>query len=157
MQWSAIKGVINLCLDKIATVKQVNARATVNLPWYDKQLINLAKRKRLYNKWYDNKTQIDRAKYVESRNKYNSVFRDKKSNYYKELVCENSASTKSFWQKLNPFLNHNKKEKISASLLSNKENNIHSSQDLVEAFSNFFPSILTNTNDCKRFVINQFT
>jgi hypothetical protein len=163
MQWSAIKGVINLCLDKIAPIKQVNVRATVNLPWYDKQLINLAhKRNRLYNKWYDNKTQIDRAKYVESRNKYNSVFRDKKSNYYKEFVCENSASTKSFWQKLNPFLNPNKKEKISASLLSNKENNIHSSQDLVEAFSNFFSSILTklkfvNINDCKRFVINHFT
>jgi hypothetical protein len=102
---------INLCLDKIAPIKQVNVRATVNLPWYDKQLINLAhKRNRLYNKWYDNKTQIDRAKYVESRNKYNSVFRDKKSNYYKEFVCENSASTKSFWQKLNHFLNPNKKE-----------------------------------------------
>ncbi len=29
MKWSAIKGVINLCLDKIAPVKQINVGTTV--------------------------------------------------------------------------------------------------------------------------------
>ena len=121
--------------DKIAPVKQINVRTTVALPWYDKHLVNLAhKRNRLYNKWNDSKSKADREKYVEMRNKYNSVFRDKKSNYYKDFVNENSASTKTFWQKLNPFLNPNKKESISVSLLSNKNNNIHSTQDLVQAF-----------------------
>ena len=91
------------------------------------------------------------------RNKYNSIFRSKKSNYYKEFVVENSVSTKSFWQKLNPFLNPNKKQKISVSLISNIINNIHSAQDLVQAFSNYFASILNkfdflNINVCIQFV-----
>ena len=163
LRWHAIKCVINLCLDKIAPIKQVNVRSTVTLPWYDKELVNLAhKRNRLYNKWFDSKSKEDRDKYVESRNKYNSIFRNKKSNYYKIFVSENSASTKSFWQKLNPFLNPNKKESISISLLSNSDNNIHSSQDLVQAFSNFFSSILNNINfidieTCKLFVHNHFS
>ena len=96
MQWSAIKGVINLCLDKIAPIKQVNVRATVNLPWYDKQLINLAhKRNRLYNKWHDNKTQIDRAKYVESSNKNITQF----------LEIKSQTTTKSLFVKTRPQQN----------------------------------------------------
>jgi hypothetical protein len=103
----------------------------------------------------------DRDKYVEMRNRYNSTFRFKKSNYYKHFVSENSSSTKSFWQKLNPFLNPNKKQKINVSLISNKDNNIHSSQDLVQAFSNFFSSILNkfkfiDIEICKSFVHNFF-
>ena len=37
-------------LEKIAPIKQINVRITKSLPWYDKQLVNLAhKRNRLYN------------------------------------------------------------------------------------------------------------
>ncbi len=126
---------------------QVNVRITKNLPWYDRKLVNLAhKRNRLYNIWCKTKAAADRDKYVNYRNKYYSVFRSKKSNYYKDFVCDNSQSTKSFWWKLNPFLNPNEKQKISVSILSNKENNIHSSQDLVNAFSNYFASILNKYN-----------
>ena len=85
---------------------------------------------------------VDREKYVEFINKYNQTFRNKKANYYKNFVFDNSSSTKAFWQKLNPFLNPNKKQKISSSLLNTNETNIQSSQDLVNVFSNFFSSIL---------------
>ena len=47
-RWRLIKDGILICLDKIAPVKQVNVRITKNLPWYDRQLVNLAhKRNRL--------------------------------------------------------------------------------------------------------------
>jgi len=76
-------------------------------------------------------------------------------------VIENTVSTKSFWQKLNPFLNPNKKQKISVSLISNINNNIHLAQDLVQAFSNYFASILSkfdflNIKICIQFVQNFF-
>ena len=63
--------------------------------------------------------------------------------------------------KLNPFLNPNKKQKISASILSSKENNIHSSNDIVNAFSNYFATILNKFNFmqldyCKSSVDNFF-
>ena len=143
IRWNLLKDEIMKSLEKIAPIKQINVRITKSLPWYDKQLVNLAhKRNRLYNTWCKSKLAYDRAKYVEIRNKYNLLFRYKKSNHYKDFVADNSQSTRSFWQKLNPFLNPNKKQKISISILSNKENNIHSAQDLVNAFSNFFSSIL---------------
>jgi len=160
--WRLIKEGIIICLDKIAPVKQVNVRITKNLPWYDRQLVNLAhKRNKLYNSWCKTKLKSDREKYVTERNRYYSVFRAKKSNYYKDFVCENSQSTKSFWIKLNPFLNPNKKQKISASILSSKENKIHSSNDLVNAFSNYFATILNkfnfiNLDCCKLFIDNFF-
>ena len=159
--WDLIKEGIIICLDKIAPVKQVNVRITKNLPWYDRQLVNLAhKRNKLYNSWCKTKLKSDREKYVTERNRYYSVFRAKKSNYYKDFVCENSQSTKSFWMKLNPFLNPNKKQKISASILSSKENNIHSSNDIVNAFSNYFATILNKFNfinlDCCKLFIDDF-
>jgi hypothetical protein len=163
VRWSLIKDGIIIALDKIAPIKQINVRVTKSLPWYDKQLVNMAhKRNRFYNKWFKSKLSNDRVKYVEVRNKYNLLFRYKKSNHYKDFVSENSQSTKSFWQKLNPFLNPNKKQKISVSILSNKENKIHSSQDLVEAFSSFFANILNkynfiNIKSCERYVNDFFS
>lgn len=58
-------------------------------------------------------------------------------------------------------MNPNKKQKISISILSNKDNNIHSPQDLTNAFSAFFASILNkfeffNTEKCKKYVSNFF-
>ena len=103
----------------------------------------------------------DREKYVMLRNLFNSSLRHKKANYYKNYVIDNSMSTKSFWDKLNPFLNPNKKQKISAALLSSKKVNINSSQDLVDTFSNFFASILKSfkfidINDCKSYLNSLF-
>jgi hypothetical protein len=64
-------------------------------------------------------------------------------------------------QKLIPFLNPDKKQKLSISILSNKENNVHSPQDLVNAFSAFFATILNkfeffSIDKCKNYVSDFF-
>ena len=99
----------------------------------------------------NSKLQIDRDKFVSIRNLYNSMFRAKKASYYKDFVSNNSSSTKTFWNKLNPFLNPNKKQKITTALLSSKESNISSPQELVNSFSNYFSTIL---NKYKFYSIN---
>ncbi len=68
LRWNAIKSVITLCLDKIGPLKQINVRCAVNLPWYDKQLVNFAhKRNRFYNQWNASKLKTDRDKYVRGK------------------------------------------------------------------------------------------
>ena len=107
------------------------------------------------------KLSIDRENVIQIRNRFNSTLRFKKATYYKNYILDNSISTKSFWDKLNPFLNPNKKQKISAALLSSKKVNINSSQELVDTFSNFFSSILNNfkfinIKDCKLYLNSLF-
>ena len=126
-------------------MKSFKAKNSVILPWYDKDLIKLGhKRNGNYNKWIKSKLQSDHDNYVSARTLYNFTLRSKKSTYYKDFVTDNSLSTKDFWNKLNPYLNPNKKQKISAALLSSKEVNLTSAQDIVNSFSNFFASILNS-------------
>ena len=162
VRWSLIKEGIIKCVDEIAPLKSMNIRSTKILPWFDKDMVKLShKRNTLYNKWYKSKSSIDRENFIHLRNRFNSTLRFKKATYYKNYILNNSISTKSFWDKLNPFLNPNKKQKISAAFLSSKKVNINSSQELVDTFSNFFSSILNNfkfinIKDCKLYLNSLF-
>jgi hypothetical protein len=107
-----IKVVIVTILDTIAPVKMIRLKPG-GVEWFDGELLKLQKKREyFYNKFLRTKNDVDRAKYVEFRNRFTSRFRTKKADYYKALFVEYGSSSRTLWSKLYPILNPNKKSKL---------------------------------------------
>ena len=147
--WNVIKSGILLCLNEIAPYKSFNTNKLSKVPWFDDELKrNRTKRDKLYHQFIKSKNENDKSSYRKARNKYRSLARRKRTTYFSNLVNTYATSCTRLWKKLNPYINPNKKTAINHCLLAS--NNPHFTlQDAVNAFSNYFSSILNNVVFCQ--------
>lgn len=133
-----------MCLDEIAPIKTINTRKSGSAPWYDDERVRCGlNRDRLYHQYMRIKSEENKIAYKRIRNKFRSLTRKKKANYFKEFVSNCTTSCSRLWKRINPFINPNKKTLLNPSLLVS--GNPHfTMQDVVNAFANYFSSILKN-------------
>ena len=138
--WFTMKSVITACMDKCCPYKPMNVRSGTVAPWYDKDLVTLAKqRNRLYKKAVRSKSKSDWSLQKSIRKKFYNLFRLKKSNYFHSMIHSLSSSSKKLWKKIQPYINPNKKTKIIPGLLL--PNTFSTDLDVAEVFSTFFRNI----------------
>jgi hypothetical protein len=159
--WNIIKDIIVSVINAKAPVKLVQIRPINKVPWYNKELVCLGKhRNKLYRKARRSKLKKDWNLYKSIRSKFASLFNLLKIKYFTNFINNNSTSTKKFWHKLNPFLNPNKKTRISHSLLTSCTSN-SSVNELANVFVNFFSSIINsftflNHDICSNYIDSMF-
>ena len=95
------------------------------------------------------------------RNSFSSLFRKKKSDFYKNIIKSESTSSNKLWRKLDPYLNPNKISKVSPSLIIN-DTYYNTPADIALTFSNFFSSVTNNfsflnRDSCSNFITNHFS
>lgn len=135
-------------MDEIAPIKSINTRIKANSPWYDDELVRFGiKRDRLFNKHIKSGSVEDRRMFTTFRNIFKSLVRKKRATYYSEMIDKLTVSSSKLWKRLSPFLNPNKKAGINHIDLA-CGNPQYTRQDMVNAFSNYFSSILSNTAFC---------
>ena len=143
LKWAQLRQMIVDILDDVAPLKEMIARTNKIVPWFDFELVILSKRKTLlYNKAMKTKNALDWVSFKQTRNEFTSKFRKKKEFFFKSLVLEYGCSSKLLWNKLYPYLNPNKKAKISPIMLNGKC--YSSSQDLALLFHKIFSNALKN-------------
>lgn len=109
--------------------------------WFDGELLNLQKRREYWhNKYCRSKSDADRNKYIECRNRFRSRFRKKKSEFFQTLINEGKSSPRSLWAKLSPILNRNKKTGINTLNVNGKCYN--ASSQFASLFLHVFSSVL---------------
>ena len=143
LKWAQLKQMIVDLLDEVAPLKEMIARTNNIVPWFDFELVILSKRKSmLYNKAMKTKNPLDWTKFKQTRNEFTSKFRRKKEFFFKSLVVEYGCSSKMLWNKLYPYLNPNKKAKISPIMLNGTC--YSDSQDLANLFNKIFKNALSS-------------
>ena len=100
LAWLELWTIIMTILNSLAPAKLVRVKRNGVL-WFDGELLNLQKRREYWhNKYCRTKSDVDKHKYIESRNRFRSLFRKKKSEFFQSLVNEGKSSPKSMWSKL---------------------------------------------------------
>lgn len=150
--WLVIKSGIIFVADKSAPLKKTFSRPKPSAPWFDEELVRCDfKRTRLYNKYTRCQSKEERPglwkTFSEFRNKYKKLMRTKSAAYYKNMIDDLTVSSAKLWKKLNPYLNPNKKNGANYTDIAGS-NPYFTAQDMVNAFSNFFASILNNIKFC---------
>ncbi len=131
-------------IDSKAPIRLIQIKPVNKVPWYNKELVCLGKhRNKLYRKARRSKLKKDWGVYKTIRSKFASLFNLLKIKHFSNFINNNSTSTKKFWHKLDPFLNPNKKTRVSSALLSSSTSN-SSINELTNVFVNFFSSIINN-------------
>lgn len=119
-RWAAIKALLISCINIAASIKNMQVKTKNLVPWFDKDLVILSKkRNRLYNKAISSKLDKDWLDFKNTRQSFSHLFRLKKSTFYKNIVRNESTSSRKLWRKLDPYLNPNKITKVSPSLIIN--------------------------------------
>ena len=92
-RWCAIKALINSCINIAAPLKNMHVKTKNLVPWFDKDLVNLSKkRNRQYNKSILSKLDTDWINFKLLRISFSSLFRKKKSDFYKNIIRNVSTS-----------------------------------------------------------------
>ena len=170
MHWSVLKDLILSVVNNIAPLKKYNTKSLSNVPWFDKELVQLG---RIRDKNYhsalalskyknipceDIKVEFD--KFKESRNQFHSAFKKKKSDYFKNVIDSQSTSSKKLWRNINCFINPNKKASIVPNLILKGESK-NTNLDAANCFVNFFSTIINKyaflqLNICIAFITTFF-
>ena len=128
-------------MDLIAPIKSMRVKSISAVPWYDKDLVTLSKhRNKLHNRALKTKSKVDWSLFKQIRNKFNKLYRNKKSSYLQHLVSTLSTSSRLLWKKLKPYLKPNSHSTIVPSLFC--PNSFATDSDAANIFSNFFSKIL---------------
>jgi hypothetical protein len=160
--WRIIKDLLISIIDAKAPIKYVRVKPKNSVPWMDKDLVCLSKqRNRLYNKAKKSKTKDDWSTYKTVRNKFTSLLKFKKIVYFNNILNRLSYSSKKLWKILYPYINPNKKQSISPSLILENTSSSNPILELANIFINYFSSIIStfpflNINTCHNFIDNFF-
>jgi hypothetical protein len=153
--WLAIKQGINFSVDSIAPLKKMNVKTRKIVPWFDQDLVHLArKRDKQYYIAVNSKTIGDWNLFKIMRQDFSKLFRKKKSQHFNDLT--KNAHKKKVWKKIHPYINPNKKSKIIPSLFS-KHSASSDPTDIANMFSNYFSTItdiftFTELSTCSVFI-----
>jgi hypothetical protein len=149
--WEILKGLITSVIDKHSPLKSITPKSLLNVPWFDKTLVSLARiRDKAYNKaikanknsnsnLLTSKSEFEEFK--NARNKFHSVFKKKKFDYFKNIIDTQSTSSKKLWNNIQSFVDPNKKNIIIPSFILKGESN-NTTLDASNCFVNFFSSVI---------------
>ena len=158
--WIEIKNIILTALDAIAPVKMIRIKPN-GVEWFDGDLLKVQKKREYFhNKFLRTNDENDHNKYIEYRNRFTSLFRHKKANYYKSMLDEYGTSSRSLWTKLFPILNPNKKSKLN---VVNFEGRLYSAPiEIADLFLSIFSTSLAAFNhtpiaNCLGYIRNHFS
>ena len=96
-------------LDKCTPLKRKRkSRNKSSLPWITKDLIKMINKKnRLYKKYMNKRTNLNKTKYKTLNNKVNKLLRTAKKNYFSNQLENEKRNIKNTWKVLNNALNKN--------------------------------------------------
>ena len=122
--------VLGAILDKHAPKKTKTINVDRNAPWYN-EVIRTAKRERrkLERRWRKNKSNENRDAYAEQRKQVSNMVRIQKTEYFSNLVLENSTNPRGLFKILDSLL-HRKKQTVFPPDIPH--------ESLATAFSSFF-------------------
>ena len=151
MHWSVLKDLILSVVNNIAPVKKYNTKSERNVPWFDKELVKLA---RIRDKNYHDAINLSKNsiipkdqikfefdKFRDSKNQFQSLFKKKKSEHFKNIIDSQSTSSKKLWRNIDSFINPNKKSPIVPNLILKGESK-NTTLDAANCFVNFFSTIV---------------
>ena len=99
-------------------------------PWMDKEFLDARKRRRnLYKRWKKSLLDEHREEFVQMRLSVNTLSKEKRSNFYQNVIDQSSNSQKELYKITNDLLDRNKQ-----SVLPYSEN----PEQLANNFNNFF-------------------
>ena len=145
--WSVLKDLIISVLDKISPKKTIKTKSQVNVPWFDKDLVHLARiRDQSYHKMIAQKNDLslnkkDRLKFQEAKTNFQATFKRKKFNHFNKVIESQSVSSKKLWKSISSFINPNKKSQIIPNLILKGHSN-NTALDAANCFVNFFASVI---------------
>ena len=89
--------------------------------WYDRELLHLARKKRLYKHFLKTKTHCAKKKYQKIRNFYFHLINNKKKTFIQNKLKSHTNNIKKTWQVLNNLIRRNLFKLESNSLLHKNE------------------------------------
>jgi hypothetical protein len=151
-------------LNKYAPCKLVKSRAKVKqLPWFDNDLLKERRLcDKLYSKFKKSSSNDDKYIYIQQRNIYQRLLRDKKISYFFDKTPKDIKNSKKFWE----FYQSSIKIKSDKSanncpesiLLNNSV--ITDTQAITNTFNKHFSSFISESNvkdiDCRKFIFDSF-
>ena len=114
------------------------SRSTLSKPWFDEDLKKLCNIKHRMFKQYKNGL-IDFSVYNEFKNKFTSIVRRTKKNYYNDLFDKCKSDIKSTWKNINKVLGN--KRKVAVNKLIKDDVSIEDSSDISKMFNKYFTSV----------------
>ena len=129
-------------LDKYFPNVRMSRKAFKNKPHITKGIqVSIRARNKLYKKYLNNPTDVNKAAWKKFRNKTSEVIKRAESLYYKSIISKYNNTSKNLWKIFGKILNSKKiKHNKIASIKINEENQTEP-QKITETFNKFFSEI----------------
>src|SRR6266516_1205307 len=120
---------------------RVSRKAYKNEAWFSAELRQTFNEKnRLFKIWRNSSDDKDKESYIKFKKSYNSMCKNAKINYYKQLLNVNSSSIKKIWDNLNLLLGKKNKFSIPNEVKKLIYNNVvyDNKNDIAHVFNQYF-------------------
>src|SRR6266516_7704376 len=126
---------------------RVSRKAYKNKAWFSAELRQTFNEKnRLFKIWRNSSDDTDKEIYIKFKKSYNSMCKNAKINYYKQLLNVKSSSMKKSWDNLNLLLGKKNKSSIPNEVEKLIYNNVvyYNKNDVANVFNQYFVNIGAN-------------
>ena len=150
------KNYLNL-FDKYFPYVKMSKKESKNKPHITKGIkISIRTRNKLYKKYINNPTEVNKAAWKRFRNKTNEMIKRAESLYYKSILNKHNNSSKNLWSTFGKILNNKKIKHNKISSLNINDERQTEPNKIAESFNKFFSEIGENLakkfpNDCSGF------
>jgi len=166
-RWLAIENLIKESMNKFAPEKKMTIRTKNSVPWFDKELNSLSKKRTyFYNKAIksrnsDSEKQSDQhlyywSRFCDTKKRFSTAFRKKKCLYYNNVINDKKMTPFKLWNFLNPMLNPNKKSS-NTPIIIHENNTYNEPKSLTSLFTEYFTTTITSLiilpiDNCIRYI-----
>ena len=129
-------------LDKYFPYVRMSRKAFKNKPHITKGIqVSIRTRNKLYKKYLNNPTDVNKAAWKKIRNKTSEVIKRAESLYYKSIISKHNNTSKNLWKIFGKILNSKKIKHNKISSIKINEENQTEPQKITETFNKFFSEI----------------